>query len=174
MWAIYLLGLLIFIVLLGSGYGNMTPMYGGGSLQLKGGGLDYSAYFAPWWRQYYGATPLYGTSATAVDQFLIDPGTYYNWNSYWRRPLQYNYWREPYYHERKVYRPYLQDSIPGRRLRMQFYDFKNDTDVNNGVQAINSESDSPNESLENQKADKETQYLEKKGSYKYGVFDDVN
>jgi len=163
MWAIYLLGLLLFLILLRSGYGNMATDFNrsqeGGT--DGGGTLDYSAYFAPWSRQYYGATPLYGTSATAVDQFLIDPGTYYNWNSYWRRPLQYNYWREPYYHERKVFRPYLQDSIPGRRLRKHFYNFDNDTQVNNGVQA-------------QANPDAETAYLEKIGSDKYGVFDVSN
>lgn len=160
MWAIYLLGLLFLLILFGK-YGYNFDGVGGGMdyfSDLKGGSLDYTAYFAPWWRQYYGATPLYGTSATAVDQFLIDPGTYYNWNSYWRRPLQYNYWREPYYHERKVFRPYLQDSIPGRRLRKEFYQFANDNDVANGVQATD--------------PDKETIYLEKIGSDKYGVFED--
>ena len=127
MYWLILLGIIIAIVIIG-----FAPT----TLYQQGGALDYSAYFAPWWRQYYGSTPLYGTSSTSVDQYLVDPGSYYNWASYWRRPATYDYWRKPYYYERKVFRPYVQDSIPGRRLRKEYYKFDNDTDVQNGVQAL--------------------------------------
>lgn len=184
MWALYLFGLLFFIILFHSIYGfsqcqgtlgQNFPTQNGGFISLtnqSGGALDYTAYFAPWWRQYYGATPLYGTSSTAVDQFLIDPGTTYNWNTYWENPTLYDYWRKPYYYARKVFRPYLQDSIPGRRLRKQFYHFHDDTDVENGVQAKSSSSMEHNPITEEELGKSEKINEEElTGSYKYGVFE---
>ncbi len=86
----------------------------------EGGATLYSAYFTPWWRQYYGG-PYYGTG---YDELYNWPYySYwrrpydYNYYSYWRRPHYYNYWRRPYYYRRPVQRPYVRDSIIGRRLR---------------------------------------------------------
>lgn len=95
---------------------NANEAVGGDSSTL------YSTYFTPWWQSYFG--PYYGTSSTSYDQLLNWPyDSYYNYNSYWRRPLFYNYFRMPYYYRRKVYRPYVQDSIEGRRDRLQRFDF---------------------------------------------------
>lgn len=166
----------------GDGAGNSTS------------NLNYTAYFAPWWRQYYGATPIYGTSATSVDQYMVDPGSYYNWASYWRRPATYDYWRKPYYYERKVFRPYLQDSIPGRRQRMERFKFANDTDVNNGVQALpqGDQGEPIDEAIQDARIEaaysnenaignyentnsntynnSAQEALQREGSYKYGIF----
>lgn len=93
--------------------------------------LATSAYFSPWWRAYFRG-PYYGTSATAFNQLMEypysstywrEPDSYYNYWSYWRRPLFYNYWRRPYFYTRPVSPPYVRDSIPGRRERLRRFNF---------------------------------------------------
>jgi len=103
---------------------------GGGDEEDQEGGSLYSTYFSPWWRSYFSG-PYAGTSATTYDvlmnwpyrSYWKTPMNYYNYWSYWRRPQYYNYWKRPYYFRRPVYRPYVRDSILGRRSRKRVYNF---------------------------------------------------
>lgn len=108
---------------------NMLPNLDGDSDDQSGGSY-YSNYFSPWWRTYF-TGPYAGTSSTTYDNLINwpyrsywrTPLNYYNYWSYWRRPQYYNYWKRPYYYKRPVYRPYVRDSVLGRRSRKRLFNF---------------------------------------------------
>lgn len=94
------------------------------------GGSLYSTYFSPWWRSYFNG-PYAGTSSTTYDtlvnwpykSYWRTPLNYYNYWSYWRRPQYHNYWKRPYYYRRPVQRPFVRDSVLGRRSRKRVFNF---------------------------------------------------
>jgi hypothetical protein len=138
-WGIILVAIVAVVIILKPYLSKSLESFQSGGNQ----NLDYSAYFTPWWRQYY-SSPIYGTSATALDNTVLNWPfmNYYNYYSYWRRPQYYNYWRKPYFYKRPVSRPYVRDSIMGRRARLRRFDFEND------------------------------KLLQENGSYSYGTFRD--